>query len=731
MPLNKLLAALLVAFALVPACAQTQTVTRPRIGLVLGGGGARGTAHIGVLEVLDQLRIPVDCIAGTSMGSLVAGAYVSGTSPERMMDRLSLVDWRDLFDDNPSQAETNYRERRLTETYYPGLEFGLTDKGLRMAHGVVGGQKIKLFFNTLVGSDRGERDIQSLPVPLSIIATDIGTGQKVVFREGELSAAMRASMSVPALLAPVPYRGMRLVDGGLVDNLSVDEVKKRCNADIVIAVDVGSPLAKPEDVDTIASVTGQMINVLAEQNAVASRAMIRPQDVYIKPDLEGITAADFNKFREGAARGRAAALAQADKLRQYSVPEAQYAAWASRLKPPTTPLPKVDKVEIVGLKHVNPENVAKHLHVQLGQPLDTAQLEHDLARVYGDGDFESVDYRLVVTPQGNTLRIIPTEKTWGPDYLRFGLDFSASNKENDFNLRAAYHRKWVNLYGAEWLTGIQVGEQAALFTDFYQPLDPRQRFFIEPAVGIGRDKLKVYQDNERIAEYNVRRHRAFFNVGANIGVLGQVRIGALYRKLDASVETGSPTLPTGKSTLKGWNVIADFDQTDRAYYPTRGWYANLNYYKAKDLGYSRLSADLRAIKSWDPYVLNLRYVYLKPFEGKPPLGEAGALGGFLTLSGYTRDQILASDIRFLAVRGERILGKMPLGLSGDLRAGVSLEFGRARDRFTETHVEGWQQAGSVYLGGETPLGPLFFGYGYAKGGHSSLYLFVGLPWGIR
>ncbi|TFW31188.1 patatin-like phospholipase family protein [Massilia horti] len=724
-PLKPLVALVLAACALAPAGAQTPA--RPRIGLVLGGGGARGAAHIGVLQVLDALRVPVDCVAGTSMGALVSGAYVSGVGPERMLARLARVDWRDLFEDNPSHAETNYRERTLQRSYYPGLEFGVTGRGLRFAHGVVGGQKIKLFLNTLVGADRGERAIESLPLPLSLVATDIGTGEKVVFRSGQLSTAMRASMSVPALLSPVRYQGRNLVDGGLVDNLPVDEVRTHCSADVVIAVDVGSPLSRPQDVDSIVAVTGQMINILAERNSVDSRALLRASDIYIRPDLKGITSADFYKFREGAASGRNATLAQADRLRQYAVPEEQYAAWARRLQVDYQAPPLVDEVQIVGLRHVNAQAVARHLNVPLGQPLDTVRLERGLGRIYGDGDFEQVDYEVLPHDGRATVRILLTEKPWGPDYLRFGVNLEAASKETNVALRAAYHRKWVNALGAEWLSGAQVGDSSNVFTDFYQPLDPRQRVFVEPFAGLERNRFGVFQNDQRIADYIVRQRRVQVNVGTNIGVLGQARLGWRWRKVDTSVETGSPTLPNGQVTLRGWQAILDLDQTDRAFYPTRGWSANVTYFRNNGLDYSTLSSDLRAIKSWDPYVVNVRYSYLNSWGSRLPIAEAGGLGGILNLSGYVRNQILAGDLRFVGVRGEKIIGHMPLGLSGDLRVGLSLEFGRARKRFTETALEGWQQAAALYLGGETPLGPIYFGYGYAKGGRSSLYLFLGLP----
>ena len=700
---------------------------RPRIGLVLGGGGARGTAHVGVLEVLEQMRVPVDCIAGTSMGSLVAGAYLSGVRPQQMMERLARVDWNDLFLDDPARGETNYRERRLAQSYYPGLETGLTREGMQMARGVVGGQKIKLFFNTLVGADRAERTIGTLPLPLAIIATDIGNGERVVFRDGELALAMRASMSVPAVLTPVPYKGRYLVDGGLVDNLPVAEARALCKADIVIAVDVGSPLLSPEQVDSLKSVAGQMVNILTIQNAIASRALIRPGDIYMRPDLTGISAVDFGKFREGAARGRAAALAQSEALRRLAIPQEQYAAWAGQLQGPAAPPPRIDAVQIAGLRTVNPALVRKHLDVQPGQPLDTARLEAGLARVYGEGDFESVDYALLGTRARRILQVTPTEKSWGPNYLRFGVALDGSNKENSYALRVAYHRKWVNSLGGEWLSGGQFGERSNLFTQFYQPLDARQRFFVQPALGVVRDTLNAYQDDHRIAQYRLRSRDANLGLGANVGTLGQVRLEYALRKRNASIETGAPTLPTGESLLRGWQLALDFDQFDRAFFPTRGWLARATWFHENDGSYSRLAAELRAAHAWNDYVINGRLSHTGSTSGRLPTADAATLGGFLNLSGYARNQILADDVSYASLRGEKIVGKMPLGLQGDLRFGVALEAGKARNRFTETRTQGWQQAAAIYFGGETPVGPLFVGYGFARGGHSSFYVFIGLP----
>ena len=315
-----------------------------------------------MLEVLEQLRVPVDCVAGTSMGGLVSGVFAAGLSPAEMRTALAKADWDDMFQDYPAYSEINYRNKALAKRFIPASETGVTNKGLSYQGGVVAGEKIKLFFNRLVHSDQGERKIELLPLPLSIIATDIGNGDKVVFRDGSLTRAMRASMSVPGLLAPVDYRGRKLVDGGLVDNVPIEEARNRCHADVVIAVNVGSPLMKAEDVGSLLSVAVQMVNILTEQNVKLSLATLKPTDIYIKPDLEGITAGDFKMSSETADRGKAAAEALAERLKPLSVSEAEYAAWVNKIAYARKTPPIVDEIQIADLKWVDPAAVERHLH---------------------------------------------------------------------------------------------------------------------------------------------------------------------------------------------------------------------------------------------------------------------------------------------------------------------------------------------------------------------------------
>ena len=333
--------------------------SRPTVGLVLGGGGARGAAHIGVLEVLRENRVQVDCVAGTSMGGLVSGAFAAGLTPDEMMQAMKKANWRDMFNDSPPVSDFDPRVRQVSRRFLPGSEIGVTSKGAVALPGVVSGQKIKLFFNKLVRSERGEPQIERLGLPTSIIATDLVTGDKVVFRQGSLSKAMRASMSVPGLMSPVEDGGTRLVDGGLVDNVPIDEVRKSCNPDVVIAVNVGSPLSKAEEIGSLLSVAGQMVNILTEQNVTRSLASLKPVDIYIKPNLDGITAGDFERYAETAERGREAAQLVVERLRKLSSEQVQYDNWWEGIAPVTGALPVVDSVQVAELKRFDRDVLTK------------------------------------------------------------------------------------------------------------------------------------------------------------------------------------------------------------------------------------------------------------------------------------------------------------------------------------------------------------------------------------
>ncbi len=705
--------------------------TRPRIGLVLGGGGARGAAHIGVLEVLEKLRVPVDCVAGTSMGALVSGAYAAGLSPAEMRSELAKADWSDMFQDNPAYSEINYRNKVISKRFLPGSEMGVSGDGVAYQGGVVSGQKIKLFFNRLVNSDLGERTIEALPLPLSIIATDIGNGDRVVFREGSLTQAMRASMSVPGLMSPVDYQGHKLVDGGLVDNLPIAEVRARCQADIVIAVNVGSPLMKAEDVGSLLTVSVQMVNILTEQNVTRSLATLKPSDIYIKPDLAGITAGDFSKSSETADRGRKAAEQMSDRLQALSVDAETYAAWVKTIAYARQASPVIDEIRIAEMKVVNPAAVERRLRIKPGDHVDDTRINEDVLRMYGDGWYQSVDYSLLTTRDRNILHVLPVEKSWGPDYLRFGISLDSNFKQDSsYSLRAAYDKTWLNSLGGELIVAAELGRRNALGVDLYQPVEARQRYFLESALSTATETIGIYQDDKKLADYEKNTRVASFGAGVNVGLLGQVHAGWRQVWLEADLGTGIPSAVFPEKTRKSYGgeyLSLDFDQLDRLYFPTSGWSSKLVYFNSPKEGYSKLNAELTGSYSLKDYVLNGKLSYQGSPRGHLPIYDAGTLGGFGNLSGFAPNQLNGDEISYAGLRIEKIIGRLPLGLRGDMRAGFGLEAGKVGRPYTETARTGWLNSASIYLGGETPFGPVYLGFGRSDAGSSSIYLFIGTP----
>ena len=704
---------------------------RPKIGLVLGGGGARGAAHIGVLEVLEELKIPVDCVAGTSMGALIAGAYASGLTPGMMRTEMAEADWDTMFSDIPDFSDVNYRYKETLRRFIPGSELGVSSDGVRFPPGVIDGVKIKLFFNQLVGANRAERRIEKLPLPLSLIATDIGNGERVVMREGSLTTAMRASMSVPGLLAPITREGRKLVDGGLVDNVPIGEVRERCDADIVIAVNVGSPLLPAESVGSLLTISAQMVNILTEQNVARSLASLKPTDIYIQPDLGPITAGDFGRHAEAADRGRAAADKVREQLARLGTDARQYAQWREPIDRVYQPKPTIDEIEIAGLKRVNPAMVERQLTIKPGEQLSTGNINRDVLRIYGDGFYQSVDYELLNLRDRDILRVLPVEKSWGPDYLRFALNLDTdTNQGSSFGLRAAYQKTLINNLGAEMLATVGIGSNLGAGLDFYQPLDPAQRYFVEAGVKYERIQQNVFQDNKRIAQY-INSGTAFaLSAGTNFGTLGQARLSWIEQNRSFDRDIGSTNLPNNYETsYSGWNARLSLDQLNRLYFATQGWRTKLDYFDSNDAGFARAEVDVEGAFLLGKTVITGRANYTGSPKGQLPFYSAGRLGGFLNMSAFARSQILGDEITYAGVRAEQIIGTFPIGLRGDMRLGFALEGAHVGTYYTETNLSGTNilNSAAIYLGGETPFGPAYLGFGYSTSGASNFFLNIGIP----
>lgn len=493
--------------ALPPAAAATTTspAHRPRIGLALSGGGARGVAHIGVLKVLEEMRVPISCITGTSMGAIVGGTYAVGTPAAKLEELVLAADWAELFRDNPPREEIAIRRKADDFKTLFAPEFGLKDGGIALPKGVVAGVSIEAFFRVLAAPAIGVGDFRKLPIPFEAMATNIENGDLVVLDRGNLAQAMRASMSVPGALAPVEIDGKLLVDGGISNNLPIDQARTLC-ADEVIAVNISTPPLTRAELTSALSVSVQLVNFLGKSTVDQQLKSMGPRDVLIEPDLGDISAGSFARSRDAIKVGEDATRALAGKLARYSLPPDQYAAFRARQHAASTALGEVAEIRIEGLERTNAEVLKSLVESKPNEPLAEEKIGADLRRIYGRGDFESISYRIVGDSGPRAMVITPTEKFWGPDYLRFGLGLQSDFQGDDqFNLLAQYRKSWINRLGGELLVEAQIGEDTHLFGEWYQPLSPKGGWFASLYGVVGQTTRNIFDNDDKIAEYFIRR----------------------------------------------------------------------------------------------------------------------------------------------------------------------------------------------------------------------------------
>src|SRR6187399_1217682 len=524
---------------------------RPRVGLVLAGGGAKGGAHVGVLKVLEELHVPVDCIAGTSMGALIGGGYAAGIPAEDLEKFLVNINWKKVVGSQGRRDLEPIEQKRSGPTYSNDFEFGLTPNGLATPSGLINTSNIEDLLRVYVARARLETDFNKLPIPFRAVATDMVSSKMVVLDSGDLATAMRASMAIPGGFAPVVMDKMILSDGGLVRNIPVDIARNLC-ADQVIVVNLVEPDANPMKLQGATQLLSRAMDVMIIANEELQLSSLKPGDVRIDVIMGDITTADFERVPETVPLGIEAARRMSAELSKYSVPEAQYGAWRTSVTQSQKMEGQLAAVRYEGLKRVNPDYLAQRQKVQPGDPLDIVTISEEAQRISALQDFESVSYRLDGDRGSPTLTWLPHEKRIGPDYLRLDLGAYAS-REGDvtFALYGRHVRTWVNSLGAQWFNELQLGGETLLTTGFYQPLDTAHRFFVEPRFNFSRSLEDVFRDDERVSRYEFKDTLGELNFGANVGRYGQARVGYLYDERKISVDIGSTLMPEGNPVDAG------------------------------------------------------------------------------------------------------------------------------------------------------------------------------------
>jgi NTE family protein len=673
------------------------------------------------------------------MGAIVGGLYASGMSATEMERRIATTHWPSMFSDSPPGQEIALRRKEEEARFPLGIELGWRDGTVRVSKGAISGSNLELFLHALVRRVDDVDRFDQLPIPYRAIATDLVTGKEVVFDHGPLYKAMRASMSVPGMFSPAELGGRILGDGGLVKNLPVDVVRAM-GADIVIAVNIGTPLASRDQLSSAFGVAAQMINILTEQNVREQLALLRPGDILISPDLGALTFGDFEAGEKFIALGREAALAERTRLAALGVSESQYALFEAELAMPAERAPQaLDFVRIEGTVLANSEVLARQMETRAGEALDVDTLHRDLHRLYGRGDIEQIDYRIEDSGRAHGLVVDVQEKSWGPNYLRFGLGMSSDLQgETSFDLLAGHRRLWLNSLGGEWRNEVVLGRVRRYATEFYQPAHLGNTLFASAYGSIQAAPEYIFVDRARIAEYDVTEIDAGADAGAQFGRFGEIRLGPRYVRYKARPTIALPNFPSVKAQETGGRLLVRWDSLDNPFFPSHGNKAELEAFVGRrsesaagaDLGSGRVErASLSAIRAMTVQQDSLLQLGVKVGgvrSARSDLISDFNIGGFLNLSGYRTDQDSGNYLGLARAVYYHRIGTLPL-LGRGVYAGGSVEAGNVWASRSDIRGGTVVPAGSVFLAADTRLGPFYFAYGWAGSGNQSFYLFLGRP----
>ena len=714
--------------------------SRPRIGLVLSGGGARGAAHIGVLKVLEENHVPVDVIAGTSMGAVVGGLYASGLSAAEVERVMTSVDWQGAFRDNPPRSSLNFRRKLEDQNYLVKFPLGLKAGKFRLPRGLVQGQKLTQILRGLTLPVAQIQSFDDLAIPFRAVATDIVTGDRVILDHGDLTTAMRASLSAPGVFSPVETEGRMLVDGGLSSNLPID-VARQMGVDILIVVDCGFPLLERGKLDSVATVSNQMLAILIRHNTAEQRKTLKATDVVIDPALGDFSSLDFSQHAKAMRLGEEAARGQSQRLAALSIPAEEF----QRIVDARAARRRIDSPEIRFLRvEEGSERYAGAIESlfgdQVGKPVNVKKLERRVGELYGQGNLETFDYRVVQSdPEkgeepGYGLSLNTRRNSWGPNYLRFGLQLQNDFEGNSsFNAAARSTMAEITKYGGEWVVDLQVGETPRLSTELYLPVGYRSRWFVMPHAEFQIRTLPIIDQSDRIlAEYRVRTTDFGLDLGRELGNYGEIRVGAGRTIGSERVRVGDPLLPP--SDFDTQDIFSEFryDTVDNINFPRDGASFQLGWKREHDLDGNSWDIDLLVFDQLYAHSWGRNTAILwtsggtRLDNGVDQLRSYFSLGGFLNMSGITPESLIGPHYAIARGIYYRQVGRGGQGfLNVPVFIGTSLEVGNVWSSRHDISLDSARTNGSLFIGLDTLLGPVYLATGFDEGGGSAYYLFLG------
>lgn len=704
---------------------------RPRIGLVLSGGGARGAAHVGVLKVIDEMRIPIDAIAGASMGAVVGGLYASGMSAVEIEELIRSLNWQDAFQDRPPREELGFRRKQDNREFLVRYALGVTEEGFVLPRGLVQGQKLEQVLRNVALPVAEIQDFDRLPIPFRAIATDLETGEAVVMKSGDLVTAMRASMSAPGVFAPAQRDGRLLVDGGLVENLPID-IARAMGVDRLIVVDVSFPLHAREGLTSPLEVTNQAFAIMIRSRTREQREKLTTADVVIDPPLGRLPSADFGRVPHALSAGEAAADEMRARLADLSLGESQYAAYLADRNPRSLHTPTIEFVRADASSTEYAPLIEATMKDLVGEPLDKDLIRRRLSALYALDRFETIDYSLIEENGRAGLELELRRKSWGPNYVRFGLNLEddfAGNSRYNAALRVIFTE--LNGLGAEWLTDLQIGENPKVFTEFYQPLSLASRYFIAPHLDFEERSVFELRDRDRVAEYRVRTMQGGLDVGREISNWGEIRLGVRRGEGRSRLLIGDPALPTDEFERGGYFARFSYDKLDSIFFPRHGQQFELEWRGERenvgaDEDFDGFTSSWLVARSFDRHTLIFSADAGTTVDAALAPENFFSLGGFLNLSGLPPGFLSGPHYGIARLMYYRRIGRGGEGvLDFPAYAGVSLEAGNTWNTRGEMSVDDLRKNGSIFFGVDSPLGPVYLATGFDEQGEKAFYLFLG------
>lgn len=720
------LAALLI-FCIPTTSRAGEDSVRPKIGLALSGGGARGGAHVGVLKAIEEYGVPIDYIAGTSMGAIIGALYASGYSADEIEKVLIKTDWATALKDSPARTDQTMRRKELESQFLIPFRVGFNRGKIQLPLGAINGQHLDQIFQLLFLPVVGINDFDRLPIPFRAVATDLVSGEAVVLSSGSLSDSVRASMSVPGVFTPVRLEGDLLVDGGMSNNLPVDVVREM-GADIVIAVDISSPMLEEEQLDSILSVTEQLTNFLTRRNADAQIASLGPDDVLIVPDLGEFSSADFEGASGIIPLGYEASILQRDVLLKMAVTADDDPA---PFLPQTSGEYIVEFVQIDNGSVLNDAIIESRLAVELGKPLDLEALNKSVDKIYSLDVFESVTYDMVTNQDGQRGVVVHARpRSWGPNYLQFGLELSSDfSSKSDFLLGAAYTRNALNSLGGELRVIASIGRNDQLSVDFYQPIDLEANWFVEPEAYWRRRNWNLWVEDTNVAEFEIAGWGVDFGFGRNLSTTDRLRLDYEYGRGTGRLLTGEFDYTDDRVRIGEVDFNYLHDSLNSRYFPNDGMRHHLYYrYATEGLGSAYDFEQLGGIGTFavssgkNTFMLNYEAGY--SFDDIAPVERWFQLGGLGRLSGLVPDQLLGPQMALVSLAYYRKLNNSELF---PMYAGATLETGNVWSFSSEIGFDNLRYSGSLFVGADSPIGPVYLAVGHSDNGETAVYFYVGNP----